>query len=139
MSRSWTPREMYYADKMMQEGMGESLRGKTFVYVAPNGDRTPMESEQDLKIRKQFIELGFLFDPLPKLYNELSNHPKYRNKVLNQIEQHLEELIKHNNGSKEDVVWLWYIGLLDKNFYYNTYNNELFYEYIINEVNKLIK
>lgn len=43
------------------------------------------------------------------------------------------------NGSKDDIIWLWYIGALDKNFYYNNYSNELFYKYIVNEVNKIIK
>lgn len=139
MSRSWTPREMYYADKMLQEKTGETLRGRTFVYVEPNGNRTPMESEHDLKIRKQFKELGFLFDNLPQLYKEFSNHPKYRNKVLNEIEEHLEKLINQDSGNKEDIVWLWYIGKLDKGFYYNKYNNELFYTYISNKIIELIK
>ena len=68
MSRSWTPRELYYVDKMMQEIMEKSLRNKAYVYVESNGNKNPMESEQDLKIRKQFKELGFLFGPLTKLY-----------------------------------------------------------------------
>lgn len=139
MSRSWTPREMYYADKMLYEQTGKTLRNQIIELVGANGDRVPLESEQDLKIRKQFKELGFLFDPLPRLYKEFSNHPKYRNRVLNEIETHLEELINQNNGSENDIIWIWYIGKLDKRFYYNEYNNELFYKYISDKINKLIK
>lgn len=139
MSRSWTPREMYYADKMIQEKMGESLRNRKFTYVETNGNKIPMESEQDLKIRKQFKELGFLFDLLPKLYKEFSNHPKYRNRVLTELEEHLKDLIVQDAGNNDDTVWLWYIGKLDKGFYYNKYNNELFYNYISNKIIELIK
>lgn len=137
MSRDWTPRELWYADEMAYQTRGERLRDTKLVYVI-DGKQIPIDDKQSEKIRSQYKELGFLFDKLLKLYKELSDHPKYRNRVLNQIEEHLELLIKQNNGSEKDIVWLWYIGKLDKNFYYREYNDELFYEYIVNEVNKLI-
>ena len=137
MSRDWTPRELWYADEMAYQTRGQRLRDTKLVYII-DGKQIPMEDKQSEKIRSQYKELGFLFDKLPILYKELANHPKYRNRVLQNIETHLEELIKQNNGRDTDTVWLWYIGRLDKNFYYREYNDELFYEYIVSEVNKLV-
>ena len=137
MSRDWTPRELWYADEMAYQTRGQRLRDAKFEYVI-DGKHIPMEDKQSEKIRSQYKELGFLFELLPNLYNKLSNHPKYRNRVLQRIEEHLEDLIKQNSGNDTDTVWLWYIGKLDSNFYYRRYNDELFYDYILDEVNKLV-
>lgn len=138
MSRSWTPQELYHMDKYLQREQGKSLRESQVLFIKPNGERVPLEDKQTLNVRNQYKELGFLFDILPTTYKILEKHPKYRKKVLDRIETHLKEIEELKSGNDKDVVWLWYTGKLDKNFYYNSYNNELFMEYIINEVNKLV-
>lgn len=138
MSRNWTPQEQYYADKFIQKEQGRSMRDQEFFWVQPDGTKIPMEDEQSRKVRKQYSELGFLFDYLPKTYKALEKHPKYRKRVLDKIEQHLKEIEEIKRGNNQDIVWLWYTGKLDSNFYYNERNNELFMEYIITEVNKLV-
>ena len=63
---------------------------------------------------------------------------KYRKRILDNIEKHLKEIEEIERGNNQDIVWLWYTGKLDSNFYYNERNNELFMKYIITEVNKLV-
>lgn len=138
MSRNWTPQEQYYADKFIQKEQGRSMRDQEFFWVQPDGTKIPMEDEQARKVRKQYSELGFLFDYLPKTYKALEKHPKYRKRILDNIEKHLKEIEELKNGNSQDVIWLWYTGKLDNNFYYNERNNQMFMEYIISEVNKLV-
>ena len=139
MSRDWTPQELNSADKYMVETHGKSLRYTRLYLIQPDGTKIPTESDNIVRMRSQYKELGFLYDKLPETYIALSKHPKYRNRVLREIEEKLEYYVLHNNsnGNDSDPIWLWYIGKLDSNFYYNQYNNELLHEYIIEQVNKL--
>ena len=134
MSRNWTPQEMYNVDK----SVNNRIRNTELYFVRPDGTQVPMESEQARMVRKQYKELGFLFDNLPSTYERLKEHPKYRNRVLREIEYRLERYEIHNIGDENDPLWLWYIGRLDPSFYYSEENNRLLAEYIIGEVQKLV-
>ena len=138
MSRNWTPQEQYYADKFIQREKGVSMRDQQFMWVKSDGTTVFMEDKQSRIVREQYKELGFLFDYLPKTYKALNKHPKYRKRILDKIEEHLKEIEELKTYDNKDVIWLWYTGRLDLDFYYNTRNNELFMEYIISEVNKLV-
>lgn len=140
MSRNWTPQEQSLANKYIMETQGRSMRDQQFYMVKPNGTKVPMQSKQEQELRKKYRELGFLFDSLYIVYKKLSKHPKYTARVFENIENKLVKYIEYNKCEDEtDIVWLWYIGKLDPDFYYNSYNNELFEKYIISEVSKLIK
>ena len=141
MSRDWTPRETYYADKQLQElGKGSLFEiTENMVWHDGNGNSKPYYSDEQMKIKKKYKWLGNLFSPVYDLYKKMSEHPKYRNRILQEIEDELTVIINTNAKNKDETVWLWYIGRLDEGFYYNEYNNELFYDYIMQKYSDLIK
>ena len=144
MSKDFTPYELYRIDReLVARGM-MSLRQLNITFkvdekLSQNGNRQKkVKNLQGTFSRRQYKELGFLFDNFYMAYKTMSKHPSIRKKVLTNIETQLREIERQKNPDDNSVVGLWFYGKLDPNFYYNTENNELFFEYIMKEYNRLI-
>lgn len=130
MGRDFTPYEHYISDK----SMGGTLRTATF--FDNEGKKIEWFKREEKKILEKYRELGFLFSEcLLELWDEMSGHPRYRKEVLETIERDLEFIIENigtlelkNNFNK--TVYDWFMGKLDKNFYYSDRNNDLLKVYI---------
>lgn len=141
MSKDFTPYELYRIDKEFVARGGQSLRvlGVTLnTGDASKGGHTKIKNLQGTFSRIQYKELGFLFDNFYMAYKVMSKHPKLRKQVLDSIEKQLREIERQQNTEDNSTVGLWFYGKLDPNFYSNTENNELFFEYIMKEYNRLI-
>ena len=80
----------------------------------------------------KYPNLSFLFGS--GLADILEEFGSGADSVLSDIEKRLVCIIDAGSGKKDDPLYLWYIGKLDPNFYYNTWNNELLREYIVSLV-----
>jgi hypothetical protein len=139
MSKDWTPQETITAENYLNETRGKTMRDKKVLIAQPDGSLRQVGSNKEYAYRRKYKELGFLYNRLYQVYLKFSKHPKYLARILNDIECKLSYYVKYNRCENEnDVVWLWYTGRLDPNFYYRKHNDELFEEYITAEVNKLI-
>lgn len=147
MSKDFTPYELYRIDREFVERGGQSLR--VLGITLNNGDasrgkstkesgHTILKNLQGTFSRRQYKELGFLFDNFYMAYKVMYKHPKLRKQVLDSIEKQLREIERQQNTEDNSIVGLWFYGKLDPNFYSNTENNELFFEYIMKEYNRLI-
>lgn len=145
MSRDWTPREHYFADLYMQREYKSNFREESLnMTISYEGKEEAVYTEEDKKILKKYRELGFLFSRnLLSLYERTSEHPIRRNRMLNELELQLEEIIKLstdrvavNDFPKyiDDYLLKWFIGELDKGFYYNSRNNKIFEDYLFQKI-----
>lgn len=138
MSRNWTPREQYLADKYMTANGHKSLRNQNFI-ITYNNVSKPMMSAKEMKVRAQYSELGFLFDNLYILYNKMKEHPRYRNRVLSEIDNQIKSLENNELKGVDSIVEKWFNGKLDEHFYYSERNNEVFGNYILEKYKELLK
>lgn len=141
MSRDFTPMEYYNCDKYMTL-CGESLRESRFTIRWQMGKTpesllfTPSQKKTVLKFR----ELGFLFErDLLKLWDETKDYSVRRRAILDWAEEELRKVITAVNTNVvteelDKTIYSWYLGELDKNFYYNKLNNELLYNYLYEKI-----
>lgn len=145
MSRDWTPREHYFADLYMQREYKSSFREESLnMTISYEGKEEAVYTEEDKKILKKYRELGFLFSRnLLSLYERTSEHPIRRNRMLNELELQLEEIIKLHTEKValedypkyiDEYLLKWFLGELDKNFYYNSRNNKIFEDYLFQKI-----
>ena len=141
MSRDFTPMEYYNCDKYMTL-RGESLRESRFTIRWQMGKTpesllfTPSQKKTVLKFR----ELGFLFErDLLKLWDETKDYSVRRRAILDWAEEELRKVITAVNTNVvteelDKTIYSWYLGELDKNFYYNKLNNQLLYNYLYEKI-----
>lgn len=145
MSRDWTPREHYFADLYMQREYKSNFREDSLnMTISYEGKEEAVYTEEDKKILKKYRELGFLFSRnLLSLYERTSEHPIRRNRMLNELELQLEEIIKLHTEKValedypkyiDEYLLKWFLGELDKNFYYNSRNNKIFEDYLFQKI-----
>lgn len=145
MSRDWTPREHYFADLYMQREYKSNFREESLnMTISYEGKEEAVYTEEDKKILKKYRELGFLFSRnLLSLYERTSEHPIRRNRMLNELELQLEEIIKLHTEKValedypkyiDEYLLKWFLGELDKNFYYNSRNNKIFEDYLFQKI-----
>jgi uncharacterized UPF0160 family protein len=156
MSRDFTPKETYMADKELQLTKGEGIRNIRFAWNTATLERK--------KVEKDFADFAFLYGDFHKMFSKYSELNEERNllfgyiescinltanneklekeNIISQIEKFYEKnpSYKHPKGldyvkEKTDVLLTampsetiekWFDGKLTNNFYYNTENDELF-------------
>lgn len=118
MSKDFTPYELYRIDREFVERGGQSLRvlGITLDNRGASRDKNAKESRhtilknlQGTFSRRQYKELGFLFDNFYMAYKVMSKHPKLRKQVLDSIEKQLREIERQQNTEDNSTVGLWKI------------------------------
>lgn len=134
MSRDWTPREAYFADKFHFQETGQhfyEMKVTTFVM----GKETlvhPTKEEEILYKKYPYLAITSI-DNLQQLFNNLSKD------FLVELEKYVKDLCVLDEGknkfhdSKEfenKVINKWYNGQLDENFYYRERNDEYLLDYL---------
>lgn len=140
MSRDWTPRETYFADKFHFQKTGQhfyEMKLTTFVM----GKETlvhPTKEEKILYKKYPYLAITSI-DNLQQLSNNFSKD------LLVELEEYVKDLCVSDEGknkfhdSKElenEVINKWYNGQLDENFYYRERNNEYLFDYL-NEISNI--
>lgn len=131
MSRDWTPRQMYYADKEMKADNGYGFLDMSVTWHDSKGNEYPMFSDEELDFCKQYPVFGLTFEPLWKWYD--SQDDKRRAKiVIEMVEKKLAAYISGNSEKTDKLttVQKWFEGKLDPAFYYNADNNNAMYEHL---------
>lgn len=137
MGRDMTPAEIYIEDKRMS-AQNISLRTLKLINTI---DGTPVvKSETEAKAK--YPELHLLLDGFTNMYDRYQLDQNALS-VFDEIEQHivsLEHMLdkthripipnRHNIKTAYDTTVLWFNGQLDRDFYYNTENNNLFRNFI---------
>lgn len=127
MSKDFTPKDMYESDKFLHEKHNCNLRDMKITLNIDNKS-IRMDINQYPYYKTRFPNLSFLFSKLIELPNlENESNLTFLDSIEKELTEHLDDAKCENNKS---IVQQWYFGKLDKNYYYNTYNNELFYNWI---------
>lgn len=139
--RDLTPKELYLLDKQRggRANPHRPVNEKSFVY----GEKSKyVYSFSQRRILSKYEYLGFLFTKnLLHCWAEMSEHPRIRKEVLDDIEDHLERVISNLHSSTsvygcKEVVYKWFMGELDPNFYYSWKNDLLLEGYIMREYSR---
>ena len=74
-----------------------------------------------------------------KLWEETKDYSVRRRVILDWAEEELRKVITAVNTNVvteelDKTIYSWYLGELDKNFYYNKLNNELLYNYLYEKI-----
>jgi hypothetical protein len=148
MSRDFKPIELYVADRCVKTKDECGLRDMKITWVSPDGKETEVP-EKTSKI--VFPELSFLFEPFEELYkSNLENEAAlavFRNveNIIKELEYEAtetsdSEFMRSVEQKKKypfsDTVSRWFYGKLDDSFYYNERNDELFKEFLLDEIEK---
>lgn len=133
MSRDWTPYEMWNVEKQMANE-GHSMREANYVFVNMiTGERTPLISNEEKEIGRNYPMLSFLFEDWYKIYTKMENE-SVRDKTFSHFEAIVKAVVDKYDGLyyevpdgrfAYDLAKLWYFGKLDPNFYYREQNNEV--------------
>ena len=130
MGRSYTPFELHRDDLQYH------FSKDRLIFKYPTNEDVHVIYDPEAEIVKKYPNLQFLLD-----VSEIVERYKDRaDKVLEKVESTLSKLISEiDSGTfkekdlkeEEEVIFLWYVGKLDKDFYYGDYNASLFKEYIV--------
>lgn len=150
MSMDFKPYQQYLADKHLNH----NLRNSSLIWLV-NGERIPLHDNSFLKA--ELPELYFLFESgTQQLYDTFKDdyvvlgYLRQAEAYIVEVENELNSIVVSRQNSaalldegktfdledeqKEytlrEVIRAWFMGNLDKNFYYNTYNNELLLNYM---------
>lgn len=136
MSRDFTPRDLYMADRFLAE-KGTPLR-KTEITLTYDGKDMGTINKAQLELQKKFPNLGFLFERLPDVYQPGKFSKEETDAFLAGIEDMLTALVERDceTGKAPDTeppepLRKWFHGELDTNFYYHETNDALFLEWLL--------
>lgn len=136
-----TPKEIYLLDKD-RGGKKNPKRPVNEKYLVCNNKYKWVYTFNQRRILKKYEYLGILYtNGLLNIWETMSEHPRIRKEVLDDIEDHLERVISNLHSSMsvygcKEVVYKWFMGELDPNFYYSWRNDQLFHDYILREYSK---
>ena len=102
MSRDWTPKELFYADKFAKEQYGEALRDAK-ITINIEGVEEPI-FEVDEELRKLLPEFSFLFDKFNELAEFISDLPIERDTAFIYVEANLSLLENNQPLSDENII-----------------------------------
>lgn len=137
MSRDLTPYELHLLEQDAIKHGGKSLLDFTGNIVFHyKGEEVPYFSEADMRIRKQYPQLGKLLNHFEKVYDTLSKIDNGLD-VLARCDQELNSYINTQTGDVLSPVIRWFKGELDSAFYYSETNDELFLEYMCKEAERM--
>lgn len=139
MSKDWTPRQLFLVDRYLQKEKGNGFRNiLETTTVSFNGETSPYFTEREIESRKLFPEFSFLFNGYTRLWEDFSEHPEIRADIFKKVEETLlaiekseveEEMFSFGTRLQE-MTFRWFDGKLDPCFYYSTYNDEAFYDFL---------
>lgn len=135
MSRDFTPQMNFWVNKQTNDSFLQN------VILKINGIEKPLWTEEEQEIRHKYPLLAVTFcDLFIKLYNSFSENKReiYISKIEDMISK-LTTADMNGNIKMADVpeeMRDWYLGKLDTNFYYREYNNELFFNFIKNYIER---
>ena len=132
MGRDFTPKE-----KVMANVKFKDLYLQNIVRECTDGKRIPMFSEEEQNLRLKYPTLAvtstrILLDLHKDLPREISET------IISRVENLIKNIIVMDNLNdfracpKEAKKW--YFGQLDKNFYYSETNDNLFYDFIMQNI-----
>ena len=146
MSRDWTPMEFIMVEEDVFARTGKRMSDAKLSMVTKDGNK-PMWNDD---ARREYPYLSFLF---PRFETDL--YPKIRRKCQKKVYAEIEEEIagfakeikeRMRNGDRKHIsldgivcdefVHEWFLGKLDKNFYYAERNNEIFMSYINGKIRR---
>lgn len=125
MSRDLTPKETLDMQKHMRIDWKQSLSTYTFTR---NGITQNVYMQEELNYIFQFQYIGRCSERVL-----ITLFRKYGNKhleVFKEIDRQLTEFIKNEIIPEYSWIEEWFLGYLDKNFYYSENNDKLFVERI---------
>ena len=132
MSKDFTPRDKVIANTRFK---GLYLQNITQQYS--DGRAVPLFSEEEQKLRQKYPNLAVTSTKiLLDLNKDLPKEIKF--KVINKVETLIKNIIVMDGLNdfracpKEAKEW--YFGQLDKNFYYSETNDNLFYDFIMQNI-----
>lgn len=146
MSRDWRPIDAVISDEERAlNGLERISEMKLYVRIANDKAKTPFFNDE---ARMVFPHLCYLLDGFENRIYEFIKDDKSSIKIYKKIEKELDKLVVRvreqmkedirdislGKVSVNDVVKKWFCGELDENFYYNEYNNELFMDWISQEI-----
>lgn len=140
MSRDFTPIELYLVNEDRKKRGLESFENVKIEYVTPNGEKYPLETDEFTQYKKQYKNLGLLYvDGMKKLVNKYGIKNDTLNNTFQNIEKDLTDVIscigsKNSDKQLNKTVEKWFLGELDEAFYYSNQNNQLFGDYIENQM-----
>lgn len=102
MSRDWTPKELFYADKMMEKQYGKALRDAKFTINIQGVEETIFEHDGELN--KLFPEFSFLFNKFDKLAEWISDLPVERDITFVYVEANLSLLENNQPLTDENIL-----------------------------------
>lgn len=131
MSRDLTPRERILFDKTTPGIMLENA-----YLVDTNGEKYPIYSEEEITLKRRFPTFATAFNPFIQLWKDLPS-PR-REKTFEKMETLIKNVVVMESlddwrACPKDVK-SWYLGELDKEFYYSEENDEMFYNWIIEHI-----
>ena len=144
MSRDFTPLELYLVNEDRKKQGFESFEDLKIEYVTPNGEKYPLETDEFTHYKKQYKNLGFLYvDGMRKLVDKYGVNNDTLNNTFHNIEKDLTDVIscignKNSDKQLNKTVEKWFLGKLDESFYYSDQNNQLFGDYIENQMHIMI-
>lgn len=132
MSRDFTPR-----DKAIANARFKGLYLQNITQQYSDGRVVPLFSEEEQKLRQKYPNLAVTSTKiLLDLNKDLPKEIKF--KVINKVETLIKNIIVMDGLNdfracpKEAKEW--YFGQLDKNFYYSETNDNLFYDFIMQNI-----
>ncbi len=143
MSRDYTPLERYASNKYISQkypGEGDMWLHNIEMVNMETGESRKFFTEEEQEIRKHFRFLAITMgDHFLKLYYKLPEEKREsRLYVLENIIQALQLACEKGKNAFDEAdvpetIKEWYVGKLDPDFYYSETNDELFYEWCLEE------
>lgn len=139
MSRDFTPWQQYSVEQANIKAGNGSIWDfmKDFTITYGNTTRR-VYSDEEIELRMQYPYLGKLLEHFEKFYNTLSSMPGGLS-VLDRCDKEIEAFVSRGQENKDSSTIKWFKGELDKGFYYGTYNDERFLEYMVEEAKLVAK
>lgn len=136
MSKDFKPRDIYYVNKAFND-----LYLSNISFTDSKGNSFKYFTDEEQKLREKYPAFSTLFDRyFINLSKKLSDKTDLLFDKINKIIEQIEKA-DENNKSFEDFpkeLVDWFFGRLDKNFYYSNLNNELLFDWIIDNQDLIV-
>lgn len=122
MSRDFTPYESYQSSLVIDKNLDLFDKATTVI----NGKAYPMISKHESKIRHKYPYIARANGDVLKALAK-----RKRINVIEYLDINIQRIVEENNAQDVDkTIEKWFYGKLDKNFHYNTRNNESLLDYL---------
>ena len=131
MGRDFTPKQIHDINTKVYPGLYMS----NVIWTTADGKSTPMYSEEDMSIRKEFPIFATIFtDRFLELYHwaEKNGYTERVKEIEKMLTRFVEQEKTDDISSYPTELVKWYRGELDPHFHYHEENDELFYDWLIN-------